>query len=276
MKLIRKISNRVFRSRFWRLVDQWRRLTVKVLPKSKLLIKDFDNDLKMYVNLTEHIGSQIFWFGYYDEVQLRVLEKFLKPQTVFVDVGANIGEFTIFAAKRVTQGRVITFEPVPFLFGELKANVEINKFKNVELINKALSDRSGVVPIFNERSQSFDDNIFTLAPGPNNRLVAQVETIRLDDYIGSKQINVMKIDVDGSELAVLKGGIETIQRCHPIIFIEVCEETSRAAGYEQAEILNFLDKLGYEFKVISSSGEIHPILSQELTSYQNVVCIPKA
>ena len=78
-----------------------------------LTINDFDGDLTMRVDLSEHMGGKIFWFGYYDRDELMAINQILRPGMFVVDVGANIGEVTLFCAKRDVggEGKVFSFEP---------------------------------------------------------------------------------------------------------------------------------------------------------------------
>jgi hypothetical protein len=75
------------------------------------IIRDFDGDLEFNCRLNSHISAQIFWFGYYSGAQLLLLNRILKPEMTFFDIGANEGEHTLFSAKRLTSGKVFSFEP---------------------------------------------------------------------------------------------------------------------------------------------------------------------
>src|SRR5579863_2846250 len=92
-------------------------------------VSDFDGDLRMELDLGEHMASQVFWFGYYSRDLLQALDRLLKPGDVFLDVGANIGEVSLFAAKRVGRaGRVTAFEPIPDLARKLRSHARVNGF----------------------------------------------------------------------------------------------------------------------------------------------------
>jgi hypothetical protein len=76
-------------------------------------IHDFDGDLTIDLSLSEHMQRRLFWMGYYNREIVALLDRIVRPRMVFIDVGANIGEITLVAAKRVgTSGRVISFEPL--------------------------------------------------------------------------------------------------------------------------------------------------------------------
>lgn len=158
----------------------------------------------------------------------------------------------------------------------------MNSFNNVDLVPKALSERAARVPIYNDENK-FTDNtlhqgLFTLESGVHGqkKMVSEVETITLDGYIGSEyKVDVMKIDVEGHELSVLKGSIETIKRCRPVIFLEVSGKNQSGAGYQTSDPLLFLQEMDYEFRSISTFGKMQPITLKDLKDFQNIVCLPK-
>ena len=248
-----------------------------------LLINDFDTTLSFYCELDEHMGSQIFWRGSYSGSQLILLDRLLAPHMVFVDVGANHGELTVFAAKRLTEGKVIAFEPVSVLFQKLERNININNFTNVQLIQKGLSDKSFKSTIYT-REGSFEDGtkhegLPTLYPTITRSQIGEViEITYLDQFVESEnvtRIDVIKLDVEGAELAVLKGATKTIRRFNPTILMEVNEETSQAAGYPARALLDYLSEMGYRFEEILYDGSTQPIVSEQLSNFQNIVCWPK-
>src|SRR5580692_363509 len=109
--LLRKITQRLYPYRGWsRIADLVRKAYMH--SSRRYLIRDFDGDLSFSCDLDEHISSQIFWRGSYSTDQLSVLRRLLKPGMVFVDAGANKGEFTVLAAKYTPGGKVLAFEPV--------------------------------------------------------------------------------------------------------------------------------------------------------------------
>jgi FkbM family methyltransferase len=248
-------------------------------------IDDFDGRLRFVCDLSEHMASQIFWKGYYSEDQLRVLERILRPEMTFVDVGANHGEFTLFAALRLPQGRVISFEPASENYGKLKRNVDLNNLSNITMVQAGLGERAGTATIYRS-NELYSDG--TSNKGLHSQFVgrgedAVIETItilRLDDYAaeqGIDRIDVMKIDIEGAELPALRGSDSVLRRFHPVIFLEVSESASRAAGYEQRTLLDHLAGYGYRFELIVpwGWGKTTPLDPGRLSDFQNVLCIPE-
>jgi hypothetical protein len=102
----------------------------------------FDGTTRIWVSLCDHIESQIFWQGVQegDRGEVNLLKSILEPEHVFFDVGANIGVFTLIAARRVKDGRVHAFEPSEFHLKKLQRNVKINGFQNVVINPVGLSN----------------------------------------------------------------------------------------------------------------------------------------
>lgn len=279
---LRKITKIAYKYRgFARIAEVIRKYSSQF--QKNILVDDFDNSLAFYCALDEHMGSQIFWKGFYSGDQLNLLDRILNPDMIFLDVGANHGEFTVFAAKRLTEGQVIAFEPVSIFFEKLERNVKENSFSNVTLINQGLGDNNTQVTIYS-RDERFEDG--TKNEGlhsiyitkPSSRALETIGIICLDDFMKSHQIqkiDVIKLDTEGAELAALKGARETIRRFMPIILLEVNEETCQAAGYPSRTLLDYLSEIGYRFDLILRNGITRSIIPDELDKFQNIICFPQ-
>ena len=248
-----------------------------------ILVPDFDGSIRLEVRLDEHMGSQIFWFGSYSLEILRVLDRLLVPGMVVVDAGANIGEVSLFAAKRVRPGgRVFSFEPVPELATRLRHHVELNGFAVVEVIERGLADREGKANIYTPgmpfRDGTMHDGMATLyASADRGTLVGSIPLTTLDAFAherGLNRIDLLKVDVEGAELPVLGGAREVLDVHRPWVIVEVQQETSEAAGYRHRDILTYLGNFGYRFAKIARRGRLETITAETLGSFQNVLGIP--
>jgi FkbM family methyltransferase len=228
-------------------------------------IDDFCGDRRFCCDLSEHMSSQIFFRGSYSGGQLVVLRRLLVPEAVFVDVGANQGEFTVCAAGQVPEGRVFAFEPVPAVRERLERNVAGNGFNNVTVHPVGLSDGSrDDVPIFGADSEFADGTQHIGLPtlfdvSGRSHPLAHINLRTLDEVLPADQrVDVMKVDVEGAELAVLQGGEATIEREKPAIIFEANAETCEAAGYTVEALLAWLSDRGYELAVIGPAGDLKP------------------
>lgn len=243
---------------------------------------DFDRTLTLRLDLTEHMQSQIFWFGFYSRDIVKVLDRFLRPGMCFIDVGANIGEITLCASQRVGQnGRVYSFEPMPGIYSELVHNVTSNQISNVITVPIGLSDRTGQATIYDATSDFRDGSVHrglaTLYPmAARNTPILSVPLTTIDLFVTERHltsVDLIKIDVEGSELDVLRGAIDTIRAFHPSFILEVQSETSISGGFAPSQVLDFLEALGYKFFIIGRHGKLKPIVNGALRSFQNVFAV---
>jgi FkbM family methyltransferase len=180
------------------------------------------------------------------------LNGFLRPSDVFVDVGANLGLFTVLAARRVGPGgRVLAFEPSPRAFRRLQENVALNGFTNVACHRVALSDRGGQATL--TVSADGHEAWSSLArPAKGAAFAAEtVPTAAWDDFTREHgllgRVALMKIDVEGWESRVLAGAREALRRPDaPVLQVELTDAVSRAAGSSCARVYGMLEGLGYQ------------------------------
>jgi len=244
------------------------------------VISDFDGDLKMRLDRGAYLGSLIYWHGGQNGNEDAVLDRVLKRDSVVFDVGANQGSVTLVAAKRVPNGRVFSFEPVPQVFAQLKANVEVNGFRNVSLFNCALSDAPGTANMYtsldvaihsavNEGLASFFSSDYRTS------LLGVVEVKTMDEVVKSnavERVDLVKIDVEGAELQVLHGAASMLQRDHPGILMEINPSALAAARVFPHEVLGYVRSLGYTVNEILPSGEYRRALAGLDVQLPNVFC----
>lgn len=247
-----------------------------------VVISDFDGSMRMRLDLSEHMASQIFWFGYYSRDVLRVIGRLLGPGDTMFDVGANIGEVTLFAAKRVGEaGRVLAFEPIHSLASRLRANLNLNRFDQVEVVEMAVADRAGQQPLYVQAADFEDgsrhDGLGTLYASPARAHVADhVEVTTMDEFVranGIARIDGIKLDIEGAELPALQGAIETLKRFRPWLILEIDRQTSAAAGYRAEELIALLTGLDYEGFLIGRKGKLRPLQPRDLGIWQNALFI---
>jgi FkbM family methyltransferase len=141
----------------------------------------------------------------------RFLRAVLRPGDVVIDVGANIGSTALASAVAVgANGHVLAVEPHPRIFGYLKANITRNAVRQVEAVQCALSHETGEAAFTDRRSD--DQN----AISPGGRIT--VPQRRLDDIAPRRKITLLKVDVEGHEYFVFKGGEDTLKRTDIIYF----------------------------------------------------------
>lgn len=283
-KVVRILLHIPFTAKYmWRNVYRVRRYFSRRLDK-KPFITCFDRDIKINVSLSEHIESQIFWQGVQegDRGEVRLLKSLFAPHHTFIDVGSNIGVFSLIAAKRLTRGEVHTFEPSVYHLEKLKANLLLNKLDNVRIHPVALSDKSQSSKLyFPPAAAGFQTNTgmasqFCFDQAPSR--TEDITCVKLDDYMEScsiPKVDIIKIDVEGAELDVLAGAVETIRSCRPHVVMEINLDHLRRAGRSAQEVIDYWNAIGYKIFTISHDAELHPIRSvADFATHQNIYCKP--
>ena len=264
-------------NRYFNKVNLLRKIDLQKQWESQFLNQEyfhFDINNRVKIRLFRDSKlSELIYFGFEKKEQL-FIATVLKEGDYFIDIGANIGLFTLIAADIVgPNGRVIAFEPTPKTFSRLLQNIELNQFKNIDAYNIGLSDFPKKLT-FNISSNGYDAwNSFATSDFSilNEQIMIDVSTLdfELTNYDKSK-IKLVKIDVEGWEKFVLKGGIEFIKNYSPQLLIEFTEENTFAAGYMVQEVYDFMFDLGYKWYSIQDTALV-PTQKQLHYPYQNLV-----
>ncbi len=248
-----------------------------------VLIEDFDGDLCYEVELRHHMGSHVFCYGSYSRHILRILDALIEPGMTVVDVGANAGEITVFAAKRVgPRGKVIAFEPLSRMADRLARNVALNEFRQVTTERVGLSDREQVLPIYGSESEFHDgtlhEGLATIHAGGDRTVeLERIQLTTLDLYTASADIgdiDVIKVDVEGAELEVLRGARRLLRDQRPWLILEVSDLVGPETEDRAAGVLEFLAGFDYRFFRISRHKRLREIDTTSLRRFQNVLACP--
>jgi len=165
-----------------------------------------------------------------------------------VDIGANIGVYTVLAAEKVGErGRVIAIEPEPKNYKLLLENIKLNKFQNVTPVNTALSDHQGWEKLYLSSSDSGGHSLI-FPEDRNSYTSVQVKTLdELLEELDIKKIDLIKIDTEGAEIPILKGAEKTL-KINPNIKLMIAAEHYPS---EIEEVRQFLNERGFKTKVFS-------------------------
>lgn len=209
-------------------------------------------EFQMYLDEKDTLGLSV---GRAHEPHItKLTKKYIKESDVVLDLGANIGYFTLIFSKLVgLKGKIFAFEPDPTNFAILRENVLINKCSNVILIQKAVSKTSGKGTIYLSENNKGDHRIFDSG---DNRKEIIIETTSLDDYFKNfSRINFVKMDIQGSEILALRGMKKILKKNkkHIKIQAEFWPYGLRRAKTEPEEFFNILEKYNFCFFEINEA-----------------------
>jgi len=223
--------------------------------------------------------------GEFEVAVRRLLGDVLKPGMTFIDAGANLGVYTAIAGKLVgPQGKVYAFEPSEREWRRAMKTVKANKLANVELHRAALADRDASVTLtVCDAMCAAYNSLGSVTHGSAVGHVSHVEQVpcrSLDSFISEKSlknVDVVKIDVEGSEELVLRGGRKLFSSAGaPIVLCELSDWTAPGLGSSAERVWDLLASYGYAIYAISGDAtnyELSPCERQSRIEYAEVAAV---
>ena len=232
--------------------------------------------ITLRLDLSDLVGWYAYW-GFSEPARQRLYSLIQKGDVVF-DIGANIGEVALNAAEKVgAKGNVVAFEPFPTNFDALQKNAQLNDLPNLTIVNKAVGAEKAILKMIVADDANAGMNRITDGSDGDDD-AAEVEVVTLDDFIDPSvfsKIDLIKIDVEGFEMHVLRGAVSTLTSFRPKLFVELIDTYLQRQGSSTKEVLQLLESFGYELS-FAETGE--PIRSDsDFTNSQfDVVAFPRA
>ena len=203
----------------------------------------------IYLNITESRMMYSRAAGNYEPTTFESVEHFMKPGMTFVDVGANKGDYSLFAGHLVgPAGLVLAVEPVPENSQWLRRSIRVNGLHNVQVVELALASTEGEADLFLGEKSGWHS-----LRGGGKGLTTEtitVKTTRLDSLLREqsiKRVDGIRIDVEGAELDVLLGAQETIETHRPVLWLDLHPKKSG----EMDQILKFFKARNYRIAPLS-------------------------
>lgn len=219
------------------------------------LVRTKPGDYVFYVH-QDDVYFDVFFFNDYEVRETDTILSLLNKGDIFYDVGANFGWFTINSLKKILpEGKVICFEPQTTLCNEIKINLEANNLSHlinekIFIIQKAVGSGTAKLYLYNDsfsHAQSSVSNVKESKPAS-----FEVDQITLDHFFNLnkskiKKPRVIKCDVEGWELNVIKGASEICSgSSKPIWLLEINKEAASFNGWETSNLIGLLQKYGYD------------------------------
>ena len=222
-----------------------RRFSVKIIFMNKNIAKVKVLGFIWKLNTTRYLDRVILENGIFEPYSTTLVNELIKPGMVVADIGANFGYYTLQFGRLVGKsGYVYAFEPVDRYRIRLLEHLKMNNIINVEVINKALSNKQGKAQI----SVGECSGTFHWCSQQRAEEVQEVLITTLDIFVEENKIqklDFLKVDLDGHEPMFLEGAQNTLTKLKPIVLIEFCQYSLYAAGYQGWELADQLESLGY-------------------------------
>ena len=243
-------------------------------PKGSWRVVEW-NGLKLKLDLSnanDH-GAYFALQGTVDEALLQ----HVKPGDTVIDIGGNIGIYALTLATRVKGGKVITFEPDPKNFARLSEHLTLNPGLNIVARNMGIGAEEATHRLYHVvDSNSGMNRIITGVDVADQFPYSEVKVSPLGkalEGIPVDRVDVVKIDVEGFEAAVLRGSEDLIRRFKPVLFIELNDDNLRENGDAARSLITHVEQLGY--RVLNGSSEREITKDQDLAHCQlDILCVP--
>lgn len=258
--------------------------TFKLPPSGIFSLKTDSGNIKIATNQTSYVSQLLFWNGYKKFEFSEIFEKLIKDSKCFLDIGSNIGYYSLLATKSNPNIQAFAFEPALGPKFYLNKNISINKFENnIKAIDLALSNNIGDIDFYEVENVKYKYLKHNLAGEGNagtkttsrDFVKNRVKTTTLDEFVNSNNINeidLIKIDTEGTEIDILYSGKEVIKNHQPIIICETLFNTI------EEQLDDFFKGLEYQFYNHTSKGleKVSTIKREKDDGIRNCFFVPKS
>ncbi len=251
----------------------YQRLHARLAPPERFVTACLDPGFKMKLDLHDPEQLKVYFYGHYHErYEARLVQRLLDPGEVFWDVGANVGYFSLVAAVALAnRGQVVALEPGQNAATRLRENIALNPYSNIKVYQLAASDTAGEARLYLAPDLA-DSSASLFMPGQSQGGYETCRTVPLDRLLREEALpgpQLLKMDVEGAELAALKGAAALLDNFSPLLLIEMEEKNLRAAGASKAAIQQFLSGFGYR-PAFLSKGRWHLTAGVESAKGRNI------
>ena len=232
----------------------------------------YRNRIVLDLDINDWIQQNLYFLNQYEERELRFLESMLKPGDIFIDVGANIGLFSLVASAIIGEsGKVYAFEPYSKNFDKLLHHIKLNGLENVIAERRAVSDKSGWIDL---KANEDDDNDGMISAYVDTFTSSEtVPTIGLDQYITGnikQPIRFIKMDIEGGEYLAIKGMSSTLTKDHPVVLVEINPDILSKNGITPTMIEDVFFRLQYSKYYLDLKGQLLTERAPDDSSYNCV------
>ena len=202
---------------------------------------------------------EILNFSEYEPYEMSIVRLLSPHIDTMLDIGANIGWYSLVIAASNKSACIHSFEPIPSTFARLENNCLLNNSENINCHNYGFSSTPGSFPFYFYPEGGINASMRNLSKREDAKVV-QCQLITLDDFssnhLTDSRCDFLKCDVEGNELSVLEGGISFLSQHKPILFLELLRKWSAEFGYHPNDVFKLLTDIGYIAYVVESEGKL--------------------
>jgi FkbM family methyltransferase len=253
---------------------------LKNLPREEQVQEaqlEFDS-LRMRCDLTKRIQRRLYFYGTYEEEECRHWEQRAKSARIIIDVGANVGLYSLVGAAANPQAEIHSFEPTPNIFETFVHNIRLNKLTNITANQAGVAREPGTAFLqFCAGEGGTNDGMNYVSPTNEANVGINVEITSLDAYCrarGIDSIDLLKMDIEGGEYSALQGA-EGLLSGHAVkcMFLELTEWAANRSGASTRDIKGLLREHGYHIYTFKHSKFV-PVPLEGTHNGLNVVAFP--
>jgi FkbM family methyltransferase len=238
--------------------------------------------MRLRCDLRDDLSRTVFYRGFVDPIVERWIGNWLRRGDTYVDVGAHIGLFVALALDSIgADGRVVALEPLPENFQRLSTSVaELqDRYPNVELYAAAVGATAGKAQLFGPSAGAVRPTSHaSLIESPALESVGIVDVVTLDDLLGPTSCRLLKIDVEGHEVHVLRGAGRLLKsRRAEAVLVEINPQTLAHAGCEPSDLQDLLEGYGYRLYGISDKQTrlVPAVAVTEVEDFTDALFLPR-
>lgn len=236
---------------------------------------------KMYIIKSDDtVSEELIINKTWESLETEVFKQNIKNGDTVIDLGANLGYYSLIAARIVGEkGKVYAFEPDEENFQILEKNIKANNYKNIIPVKMAVSDKIGNIKLYLSPGNKGDHRIYDQNAGRNT---VTIKSTTLDNYFKNQKVDLIKIDIQGSEMDAIKGAKKIINANKNIkVITEYQAELLEANNSKPVDYLNLLTSLGFElYDINQNTNKLIRTTTKELINnypsapfvYTNILC----
>lgn len=263
-KLLKKNLFHLLKRRYW-----------NIKYKNKLSIERFISLPfgKVLVRMNEDVGGNIYSENTHEAAETNFLSKNVKEDWTCIDIGANIGYFSLLLASKASNGTVIAIEPIEKNIEIIKKTILENNVKNIFLEAAAIDSKDGYREFAILEDSAYSGFISTGRRGLKEKV--SVRTVTPGSIVskhGLTRIDLIKIDIEGSEMPIFESFKDVIMTMKPKYILSECNESNmQNYGFNVEDFLMLLESYGYNPNFLSNDGDIYDFDISELNQLDNII-----